>query len=193
MYFESIVMSYFFQVFYAFFAFFKNRANTRSYKEWRAHRIYPDYLKQGEALASVRPLTRKFCFGNGLDIGAGVWPLENARPIEDNRQENAYKIKENNNSVDFVFSSHTLEHLEDPGSALKEWVRVIKPEGVLFLYLPHPACEMWRVENLPFHHWNPDPVVLEQQLIKDFSMSVLYATYLPDGYQSFVLVLKKAK
>jgi len=40
-------------------------------------------------------------------------------------------------SVDFVFSSHLLEHIEDYKTALKEWWRVVKPGGHLCLYLPH--------------------------------------------------------
>jgi len=40
-------------------------------------------------------------------------------------------------SCDAVFSSHTLEHIEDYKAALKEWWRVIKPGGHLCLYLPH--------------------------------------------------------
>lgn len=40
-------------------------------------------------------------------------------------------------SIDAVFSSHLLEHLDDPEKALKEWWRVIKVGGHLVLYLPH--------------------------------------------------------
>jgi ADP-heptose:LPS heptosyltransferase len=40
-------------------------------------------------------------------------------------------------SMDFVFSSHLLEHVDDYKAALKEWWRVIKPGGHLVLYLPH--------------------------------------------------------
>ena len=39
--------------------------------------------------------------------------------------------------MDFVFSSHLLEHLEDPVKALKEWWRLLKVKGNLVLYLPH--------------------------------------------------------
>jgi ADP-heptose:LPS heptosyltransferase len=39
--------------------------------------------------------------------------------------------------MDFVFSSHLLEHLVDYEAALAEWWRVIKPGGYLCLYLPH--------------------------------------------------------
>lgn len=40
-------------------------------------------------------------------------------------------------SYDAVFSSHLLEHMPDTEKTLKEWWRVLKPEGYLILYLPH--------------------------------------------------------
>lgn len=40
-------------------------------------------------------------------------------------------------SLDFVISSHVLEHLPDTIGALKEWYRVVKPGGYLFMILPH--------------------------------------------------------
>lgn len=40
-------------------------------------------------------------------------------------------------SFDFVFSSHLLEHISDYKAALREWWRLIRPEGHLVLYLPH--------------------------------------------------------
>lgn len=42
-----------------------------------------------------------------------------------------------NGCVETVFSSHTLEHLEDPAGALTEWWRLLAPGGHLILYLPH--------------------------------------------------------
>lgn len=38
---------------------------------------------------------------------------------------------------DFVISSHMLEHSANPIRALKEWKRVLKPDGFLLLVLPH--------------------------------------------------------
>jgi SAM-dependent methyltransferase len=40
-------------------------------------------------------------------------------------------------SVDFVISSHVLEHFPDPIKALKEWWRVIRPGGYIFAIVPH--------------------------------------------------------
>lgn len=47
-------------------------------------------------------------------------------------------------SMDFVFSSHLLEHIQLAPVALSEWWRLIKPGGYLVLYLPddalYPKC-----------------------------------------------------
>ena len=40
-------------------------------------------------------------------------------------------------SFDSVFSSHTLEHVENTHKHLTEWMRVLKVGGYLVLYLPH--------------------------------------------------------
>ena len=41
------------------------------------------------------------------------------------------------NTVDFVFTSHVIEHFYDPIKALKEWYRVIKKGGYIFIIAPH--------------------------------------------------------
>ncbi|HEY2931164.1 MAG TPA: methyltransferase domain-containing protein [Acidobacteriota bacterium] len=46
---------------------------------------------------------------------------------------------------DCVYSSHTLEHVEDHVATLREWWRLVKVGGYLCLYLPHadfyPRCK----------------------------------------------------
>ncbi len=43
-------------------------------------------------------------------------------------------------SYDFVLSSHCLEHLADPLGGLAEWMRVLRPAGVLALVVPHKGA-----------------------------------------------------
>src|SRR5580658_3196247 len=40
-------------------------------------------------------------------------------------------------SVDFVISSHVIEHFPDLIKALKEWHRVVRPGGYLYVIAPH--------------------------------------------------------
>jgi SAM-dependent methyltransferase len=40
-------------------------------------------------------------------------------------------------SYDFVLSSHNLEHLANPIKVLREWQRVLRPDGALVLVLPY--------------------------------------------------------
>lgn len=40
-------------------------------------------------------------------------------------------------SLDYVLSSHVLEHIWDPIGALKEWIRVLRPTGIIFAIIPH--------------------------------------------------------
>ena len=42
-------------------------------------------------------------------------------------------------SIDFIASSHTIEHLVNPLLALKEWRRVLKPGGVIYSVIPNHA------------------------------------------------------
>ena len=42
-----------------------------------------------------------------------------------------------NESEDFVVSSHVLEHFPDPIKALKEWHRIVRPSGYIFMIIPH--------------------------------------------------------
>jgi len=41
-------------------------------------------------------------------------------------------------SVDFVLTSHVLEHMWNPVLALREWRRVTRPGGFCFAIIPHP-------------------------------------------------------
>jgi len=83
----------------------------------------------------------------------------------------AYCIK----LYDYIFSSHCLEHLADPISALEYWKTKIRKGGVLFLYLPHPEMEYWLPQNnrKHLHSWYPEDMV---KIINDLGFTdVIYS------------------
>lgn len=61
-------------------------------------------------------------------------------------------------SYDFVLSSHCIEHLANPLHGLKEWIRVLKQDGLLVLVVPH--------KDGTFDHRRP--VTSLEHLIQDF-------------------------
>ena len=90
--------------------------------------------------------TREWFVGHGLDVGAGIdglskysdsfphmksvreWDLVDgdATDLEGIEPE----------SFDFVYSSHCLEHLNEPLRALVRWAEVLKPGGHLIVVVP---------------------------------------------------------
>jgi len=187
----NTIKSFFYDLYYYFFEGLAQRKGAYTYSIYKSNKYYSDHIKQGAAIEGVRYLAQKYCKGKGVDIGASIWSLDGARIIEDGREENAYKILEKNNSLDYVFSSHLLEHLSDPERAFEEWSDKLKSGGVLFMYLPHPSCHMWKKENLKYHLWNPDPYYLESFFRGNCKFNIEYISYLPDGYMSFVCIVRK--
>lgn len=112
-------------------------------------KLYPDYLKTGNASQHIAATARHYCRGNGLDVGAGPWPLPGAMPVELRDGGDAMDLPAGR--WDYVFSSHCLEHLANPVAALEHWKTRIRPGGTLFLYLPHPDMRYWRPENCRKH------------------------------------------
>lgn len=147
-------------------------------------RKYPDYLKTGNACSFVAPAARHFCKGSGLDVGAAIWPLEGAIPVDLKDGGDAMNLPEG--QFDFVFSSHCLEHLADPVSALEHWKTRLKPGGVLFLNLPHPDMEYWRPQHCRkhLHQWWPKDMA---KLVEDLGfVNVIHSER--DMYWAFSVV-----
>lgn len=185
----NYIFSILYDIYHFFFGNLRNRIQNSSF--YKKSKLYPDYLKRGNMSQGIKSLAEKYCLGKGVDVGASNWPISGARVIENKKEENAYIIKEQDNSLDFVFSSHCLEHLDKWQDALKEWYRILNQEGVMVLYLPHPSCEMWLPEANKYHKWSPEPMVIEEFLEKELKMKIKEITYLPDAFMSFVVVAEK--
>ena len=110
---------------------------------------------EGNETAKVRWELVPYTRGLGYDIGCGP---SKAFPhfigIDNRRDCSLFSIEMNpdltvpdacnlpmlaSQHADFVYSSHTLEHIPDHVKALKEWFRILKPGGYLCLYLPHKS------------------------------------------------------
>ncbi len=115
---------------------------------WKA-----DAPEGGETL-KIHDTIAPFVFGHGADLGCGCWKLK----VEKTREASCLGIdggfspfacKEadliadvanltqfQDESFDYIFSSHTLEDMPYPEAVLMEWWRLVKVGGNLILYLP---------------------------------------------------------
>lgn len=157
---------------------------------WRfENRFYPDYLFVGGASFAIQRTALKYCTGNGLDVGAGLWPLRGAVAVDLERGPGAGRTLADfpAGSQDFVFSSHCLEHIAAWETALREWIGKLKPGGRLFLYLPHQTCGIWRPGS-PFvgdgHKWAPTPEIIKSTLTR-LAGRIVGSADGPDAIESF--------
>ena len=113
------------------------------------HVIYPAIQGEGNSAQYAIPFAKKFCQGVGYDIGCNrlEWAFPGAQAIDLQFADewDAYNLPEG--EVDYVFSSHCLEHLTNWVDALDYWTSKLKRGGTLFLYLPHYSQEYWRPWN----------------------------------------------
>jgi len=89
---------------------------------------------------------RLYFKGVGVDIGGKPDPLAiyselfplvtSVRTWDLGDGDAQYMANVENDTFDFVHSSHCLEHLRDPAEALMNWMRVLRPGGHLVITVP---------------------------------------------------------
>lgn len=157
---------------------------------WRYHgEFYPDYLFVGGASFAIFRQARTLCIGTGIDVGAGLWPLPGAIPVDLERGPGRERTVDDfpAGSLDFVFSSHCLEHITAWEAELDRWISRLRRNGVLFLYLPHPDCTIWHPGSAfvgDGHKWKPTPEILRTALTARGG-HLISADDGPDAMQSF--------
>lgn len=96
-------------------------------------------------LADVN-FTSRYFVGSGIDIGGKPDPLslyrelfcrlESVRTWDWEDGDAQFLETVSDESVDFIHSSHCLEHLVDPAQGLANWLRVVKQGGYLIITVP---------------------------------------------------------
>ncbi len=138
--------------------------------------IYPKLQAEGFAAQYAFPFAQKFCKGIGFDIGCmkDEWAYPGSigidavmqPPYNDAMQlPNLADFCTGNEPVlmmDYIFSSHCLEHLNDWVAALDYWATRLKSNGVLFMYLPNmDESKYWQPQNNRKHKHYLNPNILQ--------------------------------
>lgn len=107
-------------------------------------------MREASKAAMRRNFDRRFAttyfVGNGIDIGCGndpidqfaeFYPLMTGLKRWDQADGDGMLLDGiQDETFDFVHSSHSLEHMQQPDVAMTNWLRVLKPGGHMVLMLP---------------------------------------------------------
>jgi ubiquinone/menaquinone biosynthesis C-methylase UbiE len=113
---------------------------------------------------------------NGFDDVEGVEMCEEAVEVSISRGFTVYNINAeempifDDESVDFFFAIHTLEHLLNPEKCVNEMYRILKPNGMVLIEVP---VEKPEVVNPPekFGHYHPFTAPSQmEELFRNFGM-----------------------
>ena len=152
---------------------------------------YPEYQTNGNAARFIMPFAKEVLKGKGLDIGCGKkeWAFPNAQPIDIKFDDEYNAMNLPKPKVDYIFSSHCLEHLPDWVRVLDYWSSKLKYGGTLFLYLPHYSQEYWRPWNNKKHINILTPNFLKDYLIHNHYNKINVTG--KDLYNSFAVIAEK--
>lgn len=127
---------------------------------------YPAFQATGNASQFAIPFAKHFCKGIGYDIGCmkAEWAFPGAIPIDLSFNDGYHATnlpKTKNGLVDYIFSSHCLEHIDGWVGVLDYWKTNLVHGGIIFLYLPDYSQEYWRPWNNRKHRNIFTPQILE--------------------------------
>jgi len=133
------------------------------YSPWRKKARSFLTVALGCAISPESNLAHQYCDGkNGVEIGASnqnSFGLDKTKSLyynldiseEQSNTNQMFKIQPaevhlyavgdalpiQKECLDYVISSHVIEHFFDPIEAIKEWMRTLKPGGIIFMIVPH--------------------------------------------------------
>jgi SAM-dependent methyltransferase len=151
-------------------------------------RTYLDKLQNGFFI--------KYMSGNGLDVGyagyiSGVEPiLPNSIGVDLNYTGyDGLTLPFADNSQDYIYSSHCLEHISDYKTVIQDWYRVVKTGGYIVTVVPHQYLYEKKLA-LP-SNWNGDhkrfytPASLLQEFEQSLEPNSYRVRFLEDGDKHF--------
>jgi predicted SAM-dependent methyltransferase len=141
-------------------------------------KIYPKLQSKGNAAKYAIPFAQEVCVGIGYDIGCmkKEWSLPGSIPIDISFNDGYDALNLPQKNVDYIFSSHCLEHINDWVNVMDYWHDILKDNGVLFLYLPDYSQEYWRPWNNKKHK-----NIFSSEIITDYMKQKNYKNIFSSG------------
>lgn len=158
---------------------------------------YPAFQAQGFAAQFAFPFAQHILKGTGYDVGCNrtEWCFPNALPIDPEICSEYHAMNLPDMKVDFIASSHMLEHyIGRFQDVIEYWLTKIHKGGIIFLYLPN--CEYqkyWAWGNKKHAHYLCPHIMREYcQYLNDGDK--ISKSFVTEGYDlngSFYCIIEK--
>jgi len=127
-----------------------------------------------EALSVVQ-----YCKGAGVDVGCGrrsltkeVVRVDIDPDVEPDHVADAIDLPFEDDTFDFMWASHVIEHTEEPLATIREARRVVKPGGFLVYIIPNKKYTEG-LDPTHKHEWTPDEYAKEYGLLEDEGLQLV--------------------
>jgi len=157
---------------------------------------YPEFQTNGNAARFCRAFAQEVCVGNGFDVGCNrsEWLYRDkngvdAMPIDPVLCAEYHATNMPNIKVDYIHSSHCLEHVPNWVEALDYWKTKLHDGGVLFLYLPDYSQTYWRPWHNRKHIHSFTPEIIRDYLTDNGWKNIFVSGV--DLYNSFIAIAEK--
>jgi len=188
----------------------KDSAEGLSVQEMFSHvKNFKGYIERYIALGETsKAKTRReksnffdlYCKGKGIDIGCGpdpILPDSEKWDILLGHGDATLMEGVEDETYDYVHSSHCIEHTTSPILCLKNWFRILKKDGYLSILMPHRDLyeqqktlpskfnHDHKVFFLPNEHELPDTLGFRQlvdEILEEGSYEIIYINTCDAGY-----------
>jgi predicted SAM-dependent methyltransferase len=152
---------------------------------------YPLFQSLGNASQFSIPYAKHYCKGVGYDIGfcKEEWKFPGAIGIDLSLDNGFHADKLPDDEVDYIYSSHCLEHTDNWVNTLELWISKLKKGGILFLYLPDFSQIYWRPWNNKKHK-HCFTIEIIRSFLQDKKMNNIISSGI-DFNNSFMIVCNK--
>lgn len=153
--------------------------------------VYPKFQSKGNAAQFAMPYAKQVCKGVGYDIGCMrvEWSFPGSIAIDADFDDDYDANNLPKMGVDYIFSSHCLEHINGWVDTMDYWYSTLNDGGVLFLYLPDYSQSYWRPWSNRKH-----VNIFNSQIIKDYMIDKGYNNIFSSGIDlnnSFMIMGEK--
>lgn len=110
---------------------------------------YPAFLAEGNHAQYIIPIAKQVLRNKNLGVDVGCkkpeWAYPGAILADIDLDLNPWHALNlpHEGGLEYIFSSHCLEHIVEWEETLNYWYKCIKDSGIIFIYLPHMDNEYW--------------------------------------------------